>query len=278
MIGMGMARSLGEDVELPEGMTSRFIDGVNGLCMHVLEAGFVDPSRPALLLLHGFPELAWSWRKVMPRLAAAGYRVVAPDQRGYGRTTGWDPAYDGDLGSFRPFNLVQDALDLVSALGLARVEAVIGHDFGSPIAAHCALIRPDVFASVVMMSAPFAGTPAASPTPAPPFDIHADLARLAVPRKHYQRYYSTPEADADMRNAPQGLEAFLRAYYHVKSADWPGNRPHPLPGWTAQALAELPGYYVMPLEQDMAETVAPHMPLPEEVAACRPAGRPPRAA
>jgi pimeloyl-ACP methyl ester carboxylesterase len=101
MIGMGMARPLGEDVELPEGMTSRFIDGVNGLCMHVLEAGFVEPSRPALLLLHGFPELAWSWRKVMPQLAAAGYRVVAPDQRGYGRTTGWDPAYDGDLGSFR---------------------------------------------------------------------------------------------------------------------------------------------------------------------------------
>jgi pimeloyl-ACP methyl ester carboxylesterase len=81
---MEMARPLGEDVELPEGMTSRFIEGVNGLCMHVLEAGFVDPSRPALLLLHGFPELAWSWRKVMPRLAAAGYRVVAPDQRGYG--------------------------------------------------------------------------------------------------------------------------------------------------------------------------------------------------
>jgi pimeloyl-ACP methyl ester carboxylesterase len=57
---------LGEDVELPEGMTSRFIDGVNGLRMHVLEAGFVDPSRPALLLLHGFPELAWSWLAGQP--------------------------------------------------------------------------------------------------------------------------------------------------------------------------------------------------------------------
>ena len=58
--------------------------------MHVLEAGFETKGRPCLLLLHGFPELAFSWRKVMPVLAEAGYHVIAPDQRGYGRTTGWD--------------------------------------------------------------------------------------------------------------------------------------------------------------------------------------------
>ena len=69
--------------------------------MHVLEAGFETPGRPCLLLLHGFPELAYSWRKVMLALAAAGYHVIAPDQRGYGRTTGWDADYDGDLASFR---------------------------------------------------------------------------------------------------------------------------------------------------------------------------------
>ena len=73
--------------------------------------------RPCLLLLHGFPELAFSWRKVMPALAAAGYHVIAPDQRGYGRTTGWDANYDGDLASFRLTNLVRDALGLVSAFG-----------------------------------------------------------------------------------------------------------------------------------------------------------------
>ena len=101
--------------------------------------------RPLVLLLHGFPELAYSWRKVMPELAAAGLHVVAPDQRGYGRTTGWDGDYDGDLASFRLFNLVQDSLDLISALGHRRVAAVVGHDFGSPVAAHCALVRPDVF-------------------------------------------------------------------------------------------------------------------------------------
>ena len=66
----------------------------------------------------------------MPALAAAGYHVVAPDQRGYGRTTGWDADYDGDLASFRLLNLVRDALGLVSALGYRSVDAVVGHDFG----------------------------------------------------------------------------------------------------------------------------------------------------
>ena len=98
---------------LPRGIRSRFVDSINGLTMHVLEAGFEAKGRPCLLLLHGFPELAYSWRKVMLPLAAAGYHVVAPDQRGYGRTTGWDDAYDGDLGSFRALNLVRDALGLV---------------------------------------------------------------------------------------------------------------------------------------------------------------------
>ena len=98
----------------------------------------------------------------MPVLAEAGYHVIAPDQRGYGRTTGWDPDYDGDLASFRLTNLVRDALGLVSAFGYRSVDAVIGHDFGSSVAAWCALIRPDVFRSVVMMSAPFGGPPVAA--------------------------------------------------------------------------------------------------------------------
>jgi pimeloyl-ACP methyl ester carboxylesterase len=100
---------------LPPGIRSRFVADVNGLRMHILEAGYETGDRPVVLLLHGFPELAWSWRKVMPPLAAAGFHVVAPDQRGYGRTTGWDAAYDGDLASFRPLSLVQDLLELVLA-------------------------------------------------------------------------------------------------------------------------------------------------------------------
>src|SRR5579884_4100485 len=83
-----------EHPSLPPGIRSRFVDGVNGLRMHVLEAGWETRNRPLVLLLHGFPELAYSWRKVMMPLAAAGYHVIAPDQRGYGRTLGWDDSYD----------------------------------------------------------------------------------------------------------------------------------------------------------------------------------------
>src|SRR5246127_6008358 len=182
---------------LPAGIRSRHVDNNNGLKVHVLEAGFESGGRPCLLLLHGFPELAYSWRKVMLPLAAAGYHVIAPGQRGYGRTTGWDPAYDGDLHSFRLTNLVRDALGLVSAFGHRSVAAVVGHDFGSPVAAWCALIRPDVFRSVVLMSAPFEGAPELIPPPGRG-DVHAELAALPRPRKHYQWYYSTRPANDDM--------------------------------------------------------------------------------
>ena len=255
---------------LPEGIRARMIPGINGLTMHVLEAG--EPGDPCLLLLHGFPELAWSWRKVMPALAEAGYHVVAPDQRGYGRTTGWDADYDADLTPFRMLNLVRDQLGLVASLGLGHVEAVIGHDFGSPVAAWCALVRPDVFRRVALMSAPFAGPPALpeeSPPRTPGADVHAALAALERPRKHYQWYYSERGVNEEMWRCPQGVHAFLRAYYHMKSADWPGNKPHPLAGWTAEALAKLPTYYVMDLGRGMAETVAPEMPDAAAIAACQ---------
>jgi pimeloyl-ACP methyl ester carboxylesterase len=97
------------------------VDDINGLRVHMLEAGFEGGSQPCVLFLHGYPELAYSWRKVMLPLASAGYHVIAPDQRGFGRTTGWDGRYDGDLGSFSMLNMVRDALALVSALGYRSV-------------------------------------------------------------------------------------------------------------------------------------------------------------
>ena len=263
---------------LPDGVRARFVDDINGLRMHVLEAGFAPPGRPGVLLLHGFPELAYSWRKVMLPLAEAGFHVVAPDQRGYGRTTGWGTDYDGDLHPFSILNAVRDALALVLALGNRSVAAVVGHDFGASVAAWCALIRPDVFHSVALMSAPFAGPPAfpfdtadrpASPRTAAEPDIHQALAHLDRPRKHYQWYYSTRPANADMWHCPQGVHAFMRGYFHYKSADWPGNQPHPLKSWSAEELAQMPTYYIMDRERNMAETVVPVMPSAAEIAACR---------
>jgi pimeloyl-ACP methyl ester carboxylesterase len=257
--------------DLSPGIRARLVPGVNGLAMHVLEAGFETPDRSCLLLLHGFPELAYSWRKVMLPLAAAGYHVVAPDQRGYGRTVGGDAGYDCELRQYYPLALVRDALALVLALGRHHVAAVIGHDFGSPVAAWCALARPDVFRSIVMMSAPFAGPPdfPRAGDEARRRDIHRALAALDPKRKHYQRYYTTREADADMRFCAQGIHDFLRAYYHHKSADWPGNRPVPLGALSAEVLARLPTYYVMEADKTMAETVAPEMPSAAAIAACR---------
>ncbi len=251
---------------LPPGVRARIVPGINGLDMHVLEAGPETPDRPTVLLLHGFPEIAYSWRKVMPALAAAGYRVIAPDQRGYGRTAGWDPTYDGDLRSYRFLNLVRDAMCLLSVLGIKDVAAVVGHDFGASIAGYAALLRPDIFKSLVLMSAPFTGAPPLAARPRGG-DIHAALAALDRPRKHYQWYYSTREANADMWKARQGVHDFLRAYFHHKSADWKGNKPFPLQSWSADELAKMPTYYIMDLADGMAGTVAKEMPSPAEVAA-----------
>ena len=264
---------------LPPDIRSRIIAGANGLNVHILEAGHETPGRPAVLLLHGFPELAYSWRKVMPPLAAAGFHVIAPDQRGYGRTTGWDGAYDADPDPFRMLNMVRDAMALIFALGYRQVAAVVGHDAGAPVAAWSALIRPDIFRSVVMMSSPFPGAPSmpfdtanGAPPPRPPMtddELDAELATLNPPRKYYQNYQRTPGANNDMLHAPDGLHAFFRAYYHSKSADWPGNRPHPLKARTAEQLGQMPTYYVMERDKGMAGNVAPFMPSAAEIARCQ---------
>ena len=186
----------------------------------------------------------------MPLLAEAGYHVIAPDQRGYGKTTGWDAR---DLDPFFILNIVEDAVQL---LGNKKCH-LVGHDFGSLVAGYAALTRPKHFHSVALMSAPFGGPPAALPSPV----IHEELKKLG--RKHYQWYYSGPEANQDMLRCPQGVHAFLRAYYHAKSADWPDNKPFKLNGWTASELAKMPTYYIMDLDKDMAQTVAPRMPARE---------------
>lgn len=256
---------------LPAGIRSRFVEGVNDLSMHVLEAGERKGSAGTILLLHGFPELAYCWRRLMPLLAMKGFYVVAPDQRGYGRTTPHPVAFDDPVWPYSLLHLSSDIVALVGLLGLSHVDAVVGHDFGSLVAGTSALARPDLFHRLAMLGTPFPGAPGLrSPRGGVPQDdpIHAALESLPSPRRHYLRYYAGPEANRDMWRSPQGMGAFLRGYYHHKSADWPGNRPHPLDGWTAEQLGRMPSYYVMPADRTMAQIAAEHAPSAEEAQAC----------
>ncbi|KAJ5609645.1 hypothetical protein N7528_010212 [Penicillium herquei] len=269
---------------LPKGVTSRFISTPD-LTFHILEAGATPvQDRPLIVLLHGFPEIAYSWRRVLPKLAHAGFHAIAPDQRGFGRTTGWDTrSFEGvDLASFSLTNLVRDIVVLVHALGHRSVHCVVGHDCGAITASLCALMRPDFFRGVVLMSHPFNGSPTlpfntanegsveeqaqvaaqggggGAEGSAAASGIHEALARSG--RKHYKWYYSTAAANTDMSSlTPEELHRFLRGYFHLKSGSWPGNQPHPLKGWTVEEVVQMPYYYIMPLDATMPEAVERHM-------------------
>ncbi|PYU22046.1 MAG: alpha/beta hydrolase [Acidobacteria bacterium] len=215
----------------------------------------------------------------MPTLAAAGYHVIAPDQRGYGRTIGWDDSYDADPDLFRILNMTRDVIGLVYALGYRSVAMVAGHDAGAPVASWATLIRPDIFRSITIMSSPFEGAPSlpfdtANGAPLPRLgvtddELDAELAKLNPPRKYYQNYQRTRGANDDMLHAPQGLHAFFRAYYFYKSGDYKGNKPHPLKARTAEEMAQIPTYYVMEKDKGMAATVAPFMPPADYIANCK---------
>lgn len=256
---------------LPAGIRSRIVENVNDLQMHVLEAGEPSGSAGTVLLLHGFPELAFCWRRLMPLLADSGYHVLAPDQRGYGRTSPDPACYNDPLEPYSILNLAGDMVALLGALNLNCIDAVIGHDFGSLVAGTCALVRPDLFRRLALLGTPFVGAPAlgAPLSPPPTTDpIHAALLALAAPKRHYLLYYSGPEANHDMWMCQQGVGNMLRGYYHHKSADWPDNHPHPLQGWTAEQLAIMPTYYIMPANQTMAEVAAANMPSKEQIERC----------
>ena len=250
---------------LSAGLSERHITtSASEMSYHIIEAG--SRSKPLILLVHGFPELAYSWRKVMPSVANAGFYVVAVDQRGYGRTSGWDTRKfeDVDLSTFSVTNLIRDIVVLVSALGYHSVDCLVGHDFGAVTASLCALARPDLFRGIILMSHPFAGSPqlpfdtySHGEEPQASSDIHEELRKLPEPRKHYKWYYSTAAANAEM--SPQkGLKEFLRGYFHLKSAD-ASNDPHPLQAWDATELAKMPSYYIMPLHLGMREAIANDM-------------------
>lgn len=123
-------------------------------------------------------------------------------------------------------------------------------------------MRPDVFKSTVQLSHPHHSTPTprlGDQQEKAKLDIQAELAKLNPPRKHYKWYNSTREAALDWDNPPQGLGKFLRGYFHLKSADWTKNDPHALEGWSAQAMAVMPEYYIMQKDDSMPDAVAHNM-------------------
>lgn len=120
------------------------IVGANGIEMFLVEQG----AGPLVILCHGWPELSYSWRHQLPALAAAGFRVVAPDMRGFGRTSA--PA---EVEAYTLFHTVGDIVALVAALGETRA-VIVGHDWGAPVAWHAAMFRPDIFDAVAGLSVP----------------------------------------------------------------------------------------------------------------------------
>ena len=116
----------------------------NGIELFVLEQG----QGPLVVLCHGWPELSYSWRHQIPAIAAAGFHVVAPDMRGFGRSSA-----PSDIGAYSIFDNVGDMVGLVAALG-ERQAVIVGHDWGAPVAWHAAMFRPDVFTKVAGLSVP----------------------------------------------------------------------------------------------------------------------------
>ncbi|MDX3386281.1 alpha/beta hydrolase [Streptomyces niveiscabiei] len=166
---------------------------------HLVERG----EGPLVLLVHGFPESWYSWRYQLPALAAAGYRTVAVDVRGYGRSS--RPAA---VDAYRMLDLVADNVAVVEALG-ERSATIVGHDWGASIAAACALVRPDVFRAVGLLSVPY--TPPGGPRPGETF------ARMGGAEEFYVSYFQEPgRAEAEIEPDVRG---WLAGFYAALSAD-----------------------------------------------------------
>jgi pimeloyl-ACP methyl ester carboxylesterase len=203
---------------------------VNGIEMNVAEYG----EGPLVLLCHGWPELWYSWRHQLVALAAAGFRAAAPDMRGFGRTTA--PA---DVADYTIFHNVGDMVALVGALGETRA-LIVGHDWGAPVAWHCALMRPDLFPAVVAMSVPHRRRGAAPPL---------EVLRRAGKADYYYLYFQEQAAEDEFARDP----AFtLRCLFHIGFGETPraekmslyvdrqkgflgSPRDIPLPPWLRQA-------------------------------------------
>ncbi|GGW33795.1 epoxide hydrolase [Streptomyces lucensis JCM 4490] len=179
-------------------VTHRVVPSPGGR-IHLVEQG----AGPLVLLLHGFPESWYSWRRQLPALAAAGYRAAAIDVRGYGRSS--KPAA---ADAYRMLDLVEDNVAVVRALG-GEPAVVVGHDWGSVVAANSALLRPEVFRAVGLLSVPY--VPRGGPRPSDVF------ARMGGDEEFYISYFQEPgRAEAEIEPDVRG---WLAGFYAALSAD-----------------------------------------------------------
>jgi pimeloyl-ACP methyl ester carboxylesterase len=234
-MAFGAARPLEPALAQPTGGTASYQHrtlSVNGLRMHVVEQG----TGPLVILCHGWPELWYSWRRQIPVLAAAGYRVVAPDLRGFGQTEA-----PPDISSYSIMHIVGDVVGLVQALG-ERQAVIVGHDWGAILAWTAALLRPDVFRAVAALSVPFRLR-----GPAPLLQAMRKTGRT----NFYMLYFQTPgvaEAELERDPASSVRRTFAPAANPATIMSNPpgggflGNRPDPgpehLPVWLSQADVE----------------------------------------
>jgi pimeloyl-ACP methyl ester carboxylesterase len=218
-------------------LVHRVVDA-NGVRIHLVEQG----DGPLVLLVHGFPESWYSWRHQLPALAAAGYRAVAIDVRGYGRSSKpWA------IEEYRMLKHVADNVGVVAALGEEQA-VVVGHDWGAPIAANSALLRPDVFKGVVLLSVPYSPRGETRPTDA--------FRLLGGDEVFYISYFQQPgPAEAEIE---EDVRSWLLGFYFTASGDAPpvegggtiatvkpGGRlrdrftiPEELPAWLTEADLE----------------------------------------
>ena len=183
-------------------ISHRFIE-TNGIRMHIAEQG----SGPLVLLCHGFPESWYSWRHQIGTLADAGFHVVAPDMRGYGQTEAPEA-----IDQYTLLHLIGDMVGVLDALS-APEAVVVGHDWGAPVAWHCALLRPDRFRAVAGLSVPFRPRGPTRPTSVMP---------QSEPSLFYQLYFQTPGvAEAELGRNPR---ATIQRLLYSGSGDVPDRK------------------------------------------------------
>lgn len=212
----------------------RFVD-TNGIRMHIAEQG----EGPLVILCHGFPECWYVWRHQIAALAAAGYRVVAPDQRGYGLSD-----RPQEIDQYHILTLTADIVGLVHALGEEQA-VIVGHDWGAVVAWTCAATRPDVFPALGLLSVPYFGYHWSDPQPT------KAMREMVGDKEFYQLYFQEPgkaeaELEADIRKS-------LKMFFYAASGDAPpeerwrfifeksetlletGGHPKTLPTWLTES-------------------------------------------